>query len=201
MRRIVAIAARCKRVGLTAYGGSSPPAPTTLMQNTTVIDVGTLSGWRIAKKTGKMVALLGSLVIQHHPRLASKLKLTTWEGDEPINPAAMVCIGELGDAWQQAPSKLIKKYDISGVTEDGWVQYSPKPGPESEIDAIQVTKEMVAEGTLPELRGCHWGVKQPDGSHIQVGAVGSWIARLKHDPTDYYFIQETVFANTYSVLG
>lgn len=170
------------------------------MQRTTVVDVGTLSGWRVAKKTGKMVALLGSLVIQHHPRLASKLKLTTWEGDEPINPAGMVCIGELGDAWQQAPSKLIKKYDISGVTEDGWVQYSPKPGPESEIDVIQVTAEMLAEGTLPEVRGCHWGVKQPDGTFNQFGKVGVWLARLKHDTSDFYFIDDLVFRNTYELV-
>lgn len=168
--------------------------------STTVIDVGAVTNWRTAKKTGKLVALLGSLVIHQHPRLAAKLKLHTLEGDEPINPAAMVCIGELGDAWQQAPAKLMRKYDISGITDDGWVQYTPKVGPESEIDAVQITADMLAPGTSPEIQGCHWGVKQPDGTFRQVGKIGSWLARLKHDTSDFYFIDELVFANTYSVM-
>lgn len=168
--------------------------------STTQIDVSAISNWRTAKKTGKLVALLGSLVIHQHPRLASKLKLHTLEGDEPINPAAMVCIGALGDAWQQVPAKLLRKYDINGITDDGWVEYKPKPGPEAEIDAVQVTAEMVTSGTQPEICGCHWGVKQPDGTFNQIGKIGSWIARLKHDPSDYYFIDELVFANTYSLV-
>lgn len=167
---------------------------------TTVIEVNRITNWRTAKKTSHLVALLGSLVIQNHPRLASKLKLHTLEGDEPINPSAMVCIGSVGDAWQQVPAKLHKKYDIAGITDDGWVEYKPKVGPESEIDAIQVTADMVADGTVPELRDCHWGVKQPDGTYRQFGRVGSWIARLKHDLTDFYFIDEAVFNNTYSLV-
>jgi hypothetical protein len=67
---------------------------------TTLIEVNKINNWRTAKKTAHLVALLGSLVIQHHPRLATKLKLHTLEGDEPINQASMVCIGSLGDAWQ-----------------------------------------------------------------------------------------------------
>ena len=168
---------------------------------TTVIEVSKIANWRTAKKTGRLVALLGSLVIQHHPRLASKLKLHTLEGDEPINPAAMVCIGSLGDAWQQAPAKLSRKYDIAGITDDGWVEYKPKVGPEAEIDAVQITADMLADGTVPEIRGCHWGVKQPDDTYIQFGKVGSWLARLKHDPSDFYFIDDLVFRNTYELVG
>jgi hypothetical protein len=171
------------------------------MQKTTVIDVSKINQWSTARKTGKLVALLGSLVIQHHPRLASKLKLTTLEGDEPIKPDAMVCIGELGDAWQQAPAKLRKKYDITAVTEDGWVEYTPKPGPDAEIIATQVLLTDVAEGTVPELHGCHWGIANPDGSYSQIGKIGDWIVVLKSDPTDFYFIDDTVFKNTYSFIG
>lgn len=164
------------------------------------INPATVTSWRTAKKTGTLVAMLGSVVIQYHPRLAAKLKLNTLEGDEPINPAAMVCIGEQGDAWQQALPKLLKKYDLSGITDDGWVRYTPKPGPEAEIDTIQITEEMIGVGNTPIIKGCHWGIKQDDGSYNQLGKTGSWLARLKHDLSDFYFIDDLVFRNTYSLV-
>jgi hypothetical protein len=95
----------------------------------------------------------------------------------------------------------LKKYDIVGVTDDGWIEYKPKPGPEAEIDAVQISADMLAAGTVPEIRGCHWGVKQPDGTYTQTGKVGSWLARLKHDPSDFYFIDDVVFRNTYQLTN
>ena len=95
---------------------------------------------------------------------------------------------------------LLKKYDISGITDDGWVQYTPKPGPEAEIDVFQVTAEMVEANSLPEIQRCHWGIKQEDGTYKQIGKIGSWVARLKHDHSDIYFIDDLVFRNTYQLV-
>ena len=166
---------------------------------TTEINPNTITNWRTARKTGTLVALLGSLVIQHHPRLVGKLKLNVLEGDEPINPGAMVCIGPAGDVWQWTLAKLEQKYRIAEVAGDGWTRFTPKLSLDASVDAVQITAEMT-HGWPPYLMGCHRGNKQPDGSFNQTGKVGDWVVRLKTDPTDFYFVDERVFANTYSLV-
>ena len=157
------------------------------------------SGWRTYKKTKGLVALLGSILVNAHPRLAAALRLRTLEGDEPFKPDAMVCVGPLGDVWQQSPTKLLKKYNVTGITPDGWTEFTPKDGPDATVKAIQIVG--LPADARAELKNCHWGEKQPDGTYTQYAPSGAWLVVLTNDPTDHYFIDEAVFANTYGEVA
>ena len=93
------------------------PAPSSLRAN---------NMWKRAKKTkGLRAKAMVNLIVDRS--VMSKFLIDTLEAKEPISPSTMFCIGIAGDAWQQSPKALLKKYDIKDIDDDGWMHCEPKP--------------------------------------------------------------------------
>ena len=82
--------------------------------------------WKRAKKTkGLKAKAMVNLLVDR--TVVNSFLLDTLEGREPIGPSSMFCIGAAGDAWQQTPKALLKKYDVIDIDNDGLMHCTPKP--------------------------------------------------------------------------
>ncbi len=146
--------------------------------------------WRRAKKTkGLRAKPMINLMVDRS--VVNKFLLDTLEGKEPLGENAMFCIGEAGDAWQQAPKALLKKYDIVDVDNDGWMVCTPKP--DNEVQFYESDANQYITG--------HWG-ETVDGLTCQQWCkVGDFVLRNPEDPSDQWVVQRKLFLNTYMVLG
>lgn len=93
--------------------------------------------WRIATKTRPIVARHVS-ALSSDLRMLSRLLISTLEGREPVGSNSMICVGEGGDAWQQAIAKLFAKYTVVSVDSDGWLVCHPKP--DNAVDVVEATQ-------------------------------------------------------------
>lgn len=77
-----------------------------------------ISTWQIATKTKPIKAkpLINLLVDRS---IVNKFLIDTLEGREPLGDGVVICIGESMDAWQQMPKKLLAKYEVKGIDNDG----------------------------------------------------------------------------------
>lgn len=130
----------------------------------------------------------------------TKFLIDTLEAKEPISPNTMFCIGESGDAWQQHPDKLLKKYNITDIDEDGWMVCQPKP--ENEVHFFELTptqystaygEEMVIRGLFGETIGEH--------TNLQRCIVGDFVCRNPQDHNDQWVVKRKLFLNSYSILN
>lgn len=124
--------------------------------------------------------------------IIGKFLINTLEGAEPIDPANMFCIGETGDAWQQTPKALLKKYDIVTIDADGWMHCMPKP--ENEVEFFEVTED------AGYIVG-HWGATIDGIENLQAFVKGDFICRQPHEHGDQWVVRRTLFLNTYTELG
>jgi len=122
--------------------------------------------------------------------VAAKMLLNTFEGEQPVTMTNMYCEGEAGDAWQQTPAALVKKYNLTGITADGWLEFTPKP--ENEAEGFMWT------GPAGYIRG-QWGKTIGGETNLQAVKPGDWILRQPHDHTDVWVVNDRLFANTYAV--
>jgi hypothetical protein len=158
--------------------------------------------WRTATKTKRLLAKHFSSLM-HDQRLISKLLIDTLEGKEGIKANSIICMGDLGDVWQQAPAKLLAKYDIKEFDVDGWMVCLPKPGNESYC--YQVTAETLHLGQDILHNGGHlfaiigqYG-EQTEHGLLQTGTIGDYILQDPKNPADSWIVQKTIFENTYAI--
>lgn len=146
--------------------------------------------WKRAKKTkGLRAKAMVNLIVDRG--VMAKFLVDTLEAKEPVSPNAMFCIGEAGDAWQQTPKALLKKYDILDVDNDGWMVCQPKPDNEVEF----------AEANFDGFITGHWGETINGVINQQWCKAGDFVLRNPKDTTDQWVVQRKLFLNTYSVLG
>ena len=147
--------------------------------------------WRRGKKTkGLKAKPMVSLMVDKS--VMSKFLLDTLEGREPLGPGAVFCIGEAGDAWQQNPKSLLKKYDVLDVDGDGWMVCQPKPDNEVQF----------YESEVDQLITGHWGETIDGVPNQQRCKAGDFVLRKgEDDPTDMWVVQRKLFLNTYVELG
>jgi len=129
--------------------------------------------------------------------LVAKFLLDTLEGTQSLAKDSVVCIGIDNDAWQQTTKALLKKYNVTTFTEDGWMICEPKP--EAVAECCEITADLMEGQTEFEVVG-QWGKKQDDGTHLQYGVVGDYICRQPHDHTDVWRVARKFFINTYAIL-
>lgn len=91
-------------------------------------------------------------------------------------------------------SKLLQKYTVVDITEDGWLVCEPKP--ENEVWA---TEYIEGEGKFSIF--AQWGEKMADGQYIQTGDVGDYILRSKTDPNDYWIVRKSLFDSIYNKIA
>lgn len=122
----------------------------------------------------------------------TKFLLDTLEGKQNLQDVgqSVICLGGGGDVWQQKTSKLLQKYTVVNITEDGWLVCDPKP--ENEVWASQFTEFYDKFSIFAQ-----WGEKNADGKYIQTGEVGDYILRSKTDPNDYWIVRKSFFESTY----
>ena len=154
----------------------------------------TTSTWLRGKKTkGLKAKPLITLIVDR--AVVNKFLIDTLEGREPIDSANMFCIGETGDAWQQTAKALLKKYDITSIDTDGWMNCLPKP--ENEVEYFEVTA-----GTHAQYIVGKWGSTiEGLGVNLQKFNIGDFVCRQPHEHEDQWVVQRNLFLNTYTQLG
>ena len=149
-----------------------------------------MTTWLRAKKTkGLKAKAMINLMVDR--TVMSKFLVDTLEAKEPVSPNAMFCIGEAGDAWQQTPKALLKKYDILDVDNDGWMVCQPKP--DNEVQFYESEVDQLVQG--------QWGETIDGVANLQRCKAGDFVLRNPQDATDQWVVQRKLFLNTYSVLG
>jgi hypothetical protein len=164
----------------------------TLEQEMKKIDTNSpLISWQVAKKTKSLKAKpLVSIMVDKN--VLSKFLIDTLEGKEPLGDGVVICIGESNDAWQQMPKKLLQKYDVVAIDNDGWMICDPKP--DNSVSCIEYTDDE------PFYIIGLYGEQTPEGL-IQKGEKGDFICRSRTDLTDNWIVKRKIFINTYNIIG
>lgn len=169
--------------------------------------------WKVASKTQPIKAKpLITLLVDR--TVTSKFLVDTLEGKEPLGDGVVICVGGAGDAWQQMPKKLLAKYDVTAIDDNGWMICTPKP--DNAVNCIEVTK------LLLETPGQLCVAKPPDeemykmasfyvngqwgsadypafGKNVQWGDTGDFVCQNRTDPTDVWIVKRKLFLNTYVI--
>lgn len=157
-----------------------------------------ITGWHVASKTRPIKAKpLITLLVDR--KVTNKFLVDTLEGKEPLGDGSIICVGEAGDTWQQTQKKLLAKYDVKAIDEDGWMVCEPRP--ENAVDVIEVTEGMVVRGGGENdfyIIG-QWGETLGDEVNVQKGKIGDFICRNREDHDDCWIVRRKLFLNTYTI--
>jgi hypothetical protein len=154
---------------------------------------------RATKVDGLKAKHMGALLTDN--TVVSKFLIDTIEGEEPIEPTNMFCIGVTNDAWQQPPRKLLRKYDVIDVTPDGWLVCVPKP--DNRIDYFTLTLEHVSKfvdarmGDTFVIQGIYGKTMPGLGENMQELVIGDAICRQVNEFTDQWVVEKSLFARSY----
>lgn len=164
------------------------------------------AAWGSAKKTKPLRAKPMSCLVADRG-VASKFLLNTLEGPAEVGMATVFCIGETGDAWQQPAKKLLAKYQVTDIDQEGWLHCTPLP--ENSVECIEVTRELLQAQALWEsyvLSGqCYlqgqWGSEVDGVPNLQSVVLGDFIARSREDSTDQWRVERRIWDNSYEILA
>lgn len=172
------------------------------------IDINKIEKWGVAKKT-KNVRAKPLLSIMVDNTITSKFLLDTLEGREPLGDGSVICIGDSNDIWQQMPKKLLQKYDVIEIDNEGWMVCKPKP--DNSVECFEITASFFGEKyATPNIsdeskfyiKGL-WGedFKVGDETHlIQKCNYGDFICRNREEHEDVWIVARKIFINTYNVI-
>lgn len=162
--------------------------------------------WSVAKKT-KPLRAKPMVTLLVDKSVMPKFLVDTLEAKEPVSANAMFCIGESNDAWQQTPEKLLAKYTVTSIDNDGWMVCEPKP--ENSVEFVEVTRELLeqlgaweAYVTLGHgyIQG-QWGQEVEGHKNLQQFAIGDFIARNRQDVTDQWIVRRKIWMNSYTQIS
>ena len=156
----------------------------------TILSTSNISTWRVAKKT-RPIRAKSMVNLMVDKTVASKFLVNTLEAREPLGDGAMFCIGEAGDAWQQMPKTLLRKYDIVDIDVDGWMHCKPKE--DASVEFIELTE---AEGYIVGK----WGETIDGVENLQAFVAGDFLLRDRADHTDMWIVRRKLFLNTYNEI-
>ena len=163
----------------------------------TIIDTASFWNGRIAKKTkGLRMKPLVNLIVDKS--VMSKFLLDTLEAKETLTPDACFCIGEAGDAWQQAASTVIKGYDLEKVDADGWLHFQPKPT--KIVEFFEVTADVTPIPTEGICIVGKWGQTIDGVDNLQKARLGDFIARQRDDHTDQWVVAKSIWLRSYTEI-
>lgn len=152
--------------------------------------------WKVAKKTKPLRAKpLVNLLVDR--TMINKFLVDTLEAKESLAEGNVICIGEAGDAWQQEPEKLLKKYSVIAIDKDGWMICEPYS--DNSVECFQVNF------LINTHSGCHylkakWGSTYR-GVTVQEFCEGDWILRNEEDKSDVWVVRKKLFENSYTIIG
>jgi len=161
-----------------------------------LVDTSTIRDWRIGRKTkGLRAKPMVSLLVDRS--VMSKFLVDTLEAKEPVAANTMFCIGEGNDAWQQSPAKLLKKYDVVNVDEDGWMVCTPKA--ENSVEFYEVP--LIPLSTEPTYVVGNWGETIDGIENLQAFEAGDCIVRNRGDSSDVWIVRRRIWLNTYTEIS
>jgi len=173
------------------------------------IDTSKILTWSKASKT-KPVKAKPLVTLLVDKTVVNKFLVATLEGNEPLGDGVVICIGKSGDVWQQTPKKLLQKYNVTSIDNDGWMVCEPKP--DNVVNCIQVknalTLSFAAEAPDEAMYKAHdfyihglWGATVPGfGDNIQWGDNGDYVCQNQTDTSDVWIVKQKIFENTYKIL-
>src|ERR1035438_3026268 len=167
---------------------------TMMDENTPPLCANTITEWKIAKKTKPLRAKpLVNLLVDR--TVINKFLVDTLEAREPFAEGNVICIGETGDAWQQEPKKLLKKYSATAIDKDGWMVCEPYP--DNSVECSQINFLINTHG------GCHYLEAKVgstyQGKTVQEFVHGDWILRNREDKSDVWVVRKKLFDNSYVI--
>jgi hypothetical protein len=172
------------------------------------INVEAIPKWNIAKKTKNIKAKpLISIMVDRS--VMSKFLVDTLEGKEKLGDGSIICIGESNDIWQQMPKKLLQKYNVIGIDNDGWMLCEPRP--ENSVECVQILDELnpyISESDIWVSEEEYFIVGQwgetvnvlGEEVQIQRAEKGDFICRNREDLTDVWIVRRKIFNNTYNII-
>lgn len=162
-------------------------------ETATLFDTASVPIWSVCQKTKPIKAKhVKSLLAD--PSITAKILVATLEGNEKLGVNAMICLGEAGDIWQQTPKKLLGKYEVTSIDEEGWLVCTPKP--EVDVNCKQMT------GLDNYFIIGQWGQKRNvDGREVEVqyGEDGDYLLQSQSDATDFWIVKRSLFESTYAL--
>jgi hypothetical protein len=174
------------------------------------IDTRKIVDWKRATKTKPVKAKpLVNLLIDK--AVVNKFLVNTLEGNEPLGDGVVICVGEAGDVWQQTPKKLLQKYNVTSIDNDGWMVCEPRP--DNSVKCFQVLNALTLPcAVVPPDEGMYkahdfyihglWGTTDPDffGKNVQWGDNGDYVCQSESDESDVWIVKKKIFENTYQIL-
>lgn len=169
--------------------------------NIQIIDT-SRANWGLCKKTKGMRTKPMNEIFPD-AETASQFTLSSREGPAVIDFSAVMCVGVSGDAWQQAPATIEKKYIAEGTDIQGWKRWLPKP--EVEVDYFEVDAHFLAEeGFFSDstiyLKGT-WGSVIEGVENLQSLQLGDFVCRQQHDHADQWVVRKAIYDSSYQVLN
>ena len=159
------------------------------MTNVNIFDTSEVT-WRVARKTKPLRAKpMVSLLVDS--AVMSKFLIDTLEAREPVDKNTIFCIGETNDAWQQTADKLLAKYNVTDIDDDGWMVCVPKP--DNSVEFIEADTSGYIVGLWGETIGDHKNLQQFDA--------GDFIARNREDTIDQWVVRRKIWLNSYTEIS
>jgi len=159
------------------------------------VDFSKIKNWNVASKTKAIKAkpLINLLVDK---QVTNKFLLDTLEGREPLGDGSVICVGETGDIWQQMPNKMLQKYSVEAIDDDGWMICEPRP--DNAVDCSEVLSQQCDNEGKFYIIG-QWGETIGEEQNVQKGVSGDFICRNRIDQTDAWIVNRKLFLNTYVI--
>lgn len=168
----------------------------------TLLNTSTLT-YKVGRKTkGLRAKPMVTLLVDR--TVMAKFLVDTLEAKEPVHADAMFCIGESNDAWQQSAKKLLAKYTVDAIDDDGWMVCNPKA--ESSVEFCQLDNNMLDQAGWGQrgvgyIQG-NWGETVPGlGENLQRFKLGDFVVRNREDHSDTWIVDRKIFLNTYTEIS
>ena len=174
------------------------------------IDVEKISNWSVAKKTKNIKAKpLISIMVDRS--VLSKFLVDTLEGRESLGDGSIICLGESNDIWQQMPKKLLQKYNVVQIDNEGWMVCEPRP--DNSVNCIEITEALLPVIDKVDLWISEeqffiigqWGESMalPDSYSIDIqrADIGDFICQNREDKSDVWIVKRKIFTNTYNIIN
>lgn len=173
------------------------------------IRVDEIATWSVAKKT-KNIKAKPAISLMVDRSVTSKFLIDTLEGKEPLGDGSIICIGESNDIWQQMPKKLIQKYNVIDVDNEGWMICEPRP--DNSVDCVEITNDLLpfidtvdtwVSNEAFWIKGL-WGEELSifdKKIQIQRAELGDFICRNRVEHDDVWIVKRKIFMNTYNIIN
>lgn len=170
---------------------------TTFTEDHAPLFSGAIKDWKIARKTGIILAKpINSIIVDK--TVVSKFLISTLEGNESLDINTLMCLGSDNEPWQQIYARLLRKYDIVSIDENGWLVCSPKP--DNRIEFFQWNDKIITKTGEHYVKSI-WGENFRTYGNCQRFSQGDYICRDIDNTNDVWVVRKKLFDTTYAIIS